>query len=86
MHKIDIFPPKLILTETLVILPQSLHDIILSLELEIPSYAQKLTFLHKMLFFTKRKKHHQKLTLSKMKKFFKIGVSARFSLLPVIHT
>ena len=41
-HKIDIFAPKLILTETLVILPQSLHDIILSLELEIHSLAQKL--------------------------------------------
>ena len=26
-HKIDIFAPTLILTETLVILPQSLHDI-----------------------------------------------------------
>ena len=28
LHKIIIFAPKLILTETLVILPQSLHDII----------------------------------------------------------
>ena len=28
-HKIDIFAPKLILTETLVTLPQRLHDIIL---------------------------------------------------------
>ena len=65
LHKINIFAPKLILTETLVILPQSLHDIILSLFLEIHSYAQKLTFLHKMLFFTKRKQRHQKLTLSK---------------------
>ena len=65
MQKIDIFAPKLILTETLVTLSQSLHDIILSLFLEIHSYAQKLTFLHKMLFFTKRKQRHQKLTLSK---------------------
>ena len=31
LHKINIIAPKLILTETLVILPQSLHDIILSL-------------------------------------------------------
>ena len=43
LHNIDIFAPKLILTETLVILPQSLHDIILSLNLEIHSFAQKLT-------------------------------------------
>ena len=41
LHKIDIFPPKLILTETLVTLPQSLHDIILSLYLEIHSFAPK---------------------------------------------
>ena len=45
---IDIFAPKLILTETLVTLSQSLHDIILSLYLEIRSFAQKLT-----LFATK---------------------------------
>ena len=110
-HKIDIFAPKLILTETLVILPQSLHDIILSLYLDIHSFAQKLTiFAYKMLFFTKRKQRHRKLTLSKTediswrklnisiknwhflkwwpfatkrKKSFKIGVSARFSILPV---
>ena len=44
-HKIDIFAPTLILTETLVILPQSLHNIILSLDLEIHSFAQKLTIL-----------------------------------------
>ena len=43
LHKIDIFAPKSILTETLVTLPQSLHDIILSLHLEIHSFAQKLT-------------------------------------------
>ena len=43
LQKIDIFPPELILTETLVTLPQSLHDIILSLDLEIHSFAQKLT-------------------------------------------
>ena len=42
-HKIVIFAPKLILTETLVILPQSLHDIILSLDLEFHSFAQKRT-------------------------------------------
>ena len=66
MHKIDIFAPKSILTETLVILPQSLHHIILSLDLEIHSFAQKTdAFCIKMLFFTKRKQRHQKLTLSK---------------------
>ena len=65
-YKIDIFAPTLILTETLVILPQSLHHIILSLDIEIHSFAQKLTiFCIKMLFFTKRKQRHQKLTLSK---------------------
>ena len=64
-HKIDIFAPKSILTETLVILPQSLHDIILSLDLEIHSFAQTDDFCIKMLFFTKRKQRHQKLTLSK---------------------
>ena len=42
-HKIDTFAPKLILTETLVTLPQSLQDIILSMNLEIHSFAQKLT-------------------------------------------
>ena len=42
-HKIDTFAPKLILTETLVTLPQSLRDIISSLNLEIHSFAQKLT-------------------------------------------
>ena len=65
-HKIDIFAPKLILTETFVILPQSLHNIILSLDLEIHSFAQKLMiFAYNMLFFTKRKQRHRKLTLSK---------------------
>ena len=60
------FAPKLILTETLVILPQSLQHIILSLGLEIHSFAQKTdAFCIKMLFFTKRKQRHQKLTLSK---------------------
>ena len=64
-HKIDIFAPTLILTETLVILPQNLHYIILSLDLEIHSFAQKHDFCIKMLFFTKRKQRHQKLILSK---------------------
>ena len=65
-HKIDIFAPKLILTETFVILPQSLPDIILSLDLEFHSFAQKRTiFAKKFYFFTKRKQRHQKLTLSK---------------------
>ena len=67
-HKIDTFAPKLILTETLVTLPQSLHDIILSMNLEIHSFAKKWRFLHKMLFFTKRKQCHQKLTLFKNRK------------------
>ena len=61
-HKINIFAPKLILTETLVILPPSLHDIILPLELE------NWRFLHKNVIFYKKKKkkqRHQKLTLSK---------------------
>ena len=40
-HKIDTFAPKLILTETLVTLPQSLRDIILSMNLEIHSFAKK---------------------------------------------
>ena len=42
-HKIDTIAPKLILTETLVTLPQSLRDIISSLNLEIPSFVKKLT-------------------------------------------
>ena len=42
-HKIDTFAPKLIMTETLVTLPQSLHDIILSMNFEIHSFAKKLT-------------------------------------------
>ena len=42
-HKIDTFAPKSILTETLVTLPQSLRDIISSLNLEIHSFAKKLT-------------------------------------------
>ena len=61
LHKIDILAPKLILTETLVTLSPSFTDIILSLYLEIRSFAQK------MLFFTKRKQRHQKLTLQKQK-------------------
>ena len=40
-HKIDTFAPKLILIETVVTLPQSLHDIILSMNLEIHSFAKK---------------------------------------------
>ena len=66
LHKINIFAPKLILTETLVILPQSLHHIVLSLDLEIHSFARKTdAFCIKILLFTKRKQRHQKLTLSK---------------------
>ena len=42
-HKINTFAPKLILTETLATLPQSLHEIILSMNLEIYSFAKKLT-------------------------------------------
>ena len=57
LHKIDIFAPKWILTETLLTLPQSL--------------PQNWCFLHKMLFFTKRKQLHQKLTLFKNKIFIK---------------
>ena len=41
LHKIDIFAPKLILTKSLVTLPQSLRDIISSLNLEIHSFAKK---------------------------------------------
>ena len=63
LHKIDIFPPKLILTETLVPLLQSLHDIILLLYLEIHSFAQKTDdFLHKnVIFLLKEKQRHQKI-------------------------
>ena len=50
-HKIDIFAPELILTETLVILPQSLHDIILLLDLEFHSFAQKLTIFALKCYF-----------------------------------
>ena len=110
LHKIDIFAPELILTETLVTLPQSLHDIILSLCLEIHSFPKNWRFWHKMLFLLKEnnatKNWHfskiedtslRKLNISfnnwhiwkwwpfatKIKKSFKIGVSARFSILPV---
>ena len=56
LHKINIFAPKLILTETLVILPQSLHHIILSLDLEIHSFAQKTdAFCIKCYFLLKQK-------------------------------
>ena len=113
-HKIDIFVPKLKLTETIVDLPESLYDIILSLYLEIHSFAQKLTlFCIKCYSLLKEnnatKNWHfsktedislRKLNISiknehywkwwpfatKKKKTFKIGVSARFLLLPVKHT
>ena len=55
LHKIDIFAPKLILTETLVTLTQSL--------------PKNWRFLHKMLFFTKRRQLHQKLTLLKNRRY-----------------
>ena len=74
LHKIDVFAPKLILTETLVTLPQSLHDIILSLYLEIHSFAQKLTlFCIKCYFFAKRKQsswHFMNLAMVFPMKFF----------------
>ena len=108
LHKIDIFAPKLILTETLVIL-LTRHYFITGLRNSLIC-PKTDDFCLKMLFFTKRKQRHQKLTLSetedislrklnisiknwhfwkwwpfatKMKKSFKIGVSARFSILPV---
>ena len=65
-HKIDIFAPKLILTETLVILPESLHDIIFFTGLRNSLICPNTDdFCIKMLFFTKRKQRHQKLTLPK---------------------
>ena len=113
-HKIDTFAPKLIMTETLVTLPQSLHDIILSMNLEIHSFAKKTdAFCIKCYFLPKEnnatKNWHFSKTedtslwklnisikkinifengdhlLQKWKKSFKIGISSRFSLLPVKH-
>ena len=56
-HKIDIFAPKLILTETLVTLPQRLHDIILgemlTFSLSVHYYWKWLSFCKICLFLEK---------------------------------
>ena len=70
-HKIDIFAPTLILTETLVILPQKFtpHYFITGLRNSLIC-PKTDDFCIKMLFFTKRKQRHQKLTLFKNKRYF----------------
>ena len=71
LPKFHFFFTKWHFDRSIVTLPQSLYDIILSLYLEFRSFAQKQTlFLHKMLFFTKRKQRHQKLTLFKNRIYF----------------
>ena len=65
-HKTDIFAPTLILTETLVILPQNLQPHYFITGLRNSLICPKTDdFCIKMLFFTKRKQRHQKLILSK---------------------
>ena len=49
-HKIDIFAPKLILTKTLVTLPQRLHDIILG---EMLTFSLSVHYYWKWLSFCK---------------------------------
>ena len=66
-HKNDSFAPKLILRETLVILPQSLHDIILSLNKMI--FWNKITIFQQMKHFNENW-HINKLTYPKKLKFF----------------
>ena len=66
-HKIDIFAPKLILTETRNFVSKfTRHYFITGLRnsLICPNTDD---FCIKMLFFTKRKQRHQKLTLPKRK-------------------
>ena len=65
LHKIDIFPPKLILTETLVPLLKFARHYFITVLGNSLICPKTDAFCTKMLFFTKRKQRHQKLTLSK---------------------
>ena len=69
-HKIDTFAPKLIWQKHLSLCLKVCMTLFYQWTKKFTHLPKNWHFLHKMLFFTKRKQCHQKLTLFKNRRYF----------------